>query len=122
MNKVKVCKPNPKICELCQKPIGRKNDFTLELNSHKGSWHDPALEVVPEEQSQGCFSFHHSCATILLNKKPARRIEKKTKRLAVLVDADLMDQANLLRDITWVDMIENAFREIIAKGANAKRT
>ena len=67
-------------CERCGEKLNELTLVWLELNSLTGLYHDPEKNPVPEEESQGGFTFGKACAAAVL-KNGGRNIRiKKEKR------------------------------------------
>jgi hypothetical protein len=53
-------------CERCGEKLNPKTMVWLELNSRTGLYSDPDKSPVPEEDSQGGFTFGKACAAAVL--------------------------------------------------------
>lgn len=63
-------------CERCGDELDDKTAVWLELNNHTGTYHKDG--EVPEEKSQGFFSFGAACSKkVLKNKGELVRIKRK---------------------------------------------
>ena len=57
---------NEYFCERCGEKLNPKKMVWLELSTHTGLFTDPDQTVIPENESQGGFTFGRSCAKAVL--------------------------------------------------------
>lgn len=70
----------PDYCERCGERLNKKTLVWLELSQETGLFTDPDKVVLPENESQGSFTFGKACAKAVLNNGgDLERIERKSR-------------------------------------------